>query len=328
MNATAHQLGIARPVAEALVTRVRGSAPTATGDSMRLLHDGRFDGTVGGGRMEHVLREALLECAARGTPRRFDFTLGNGSDQCCGGRVDAHVVHIPPLLNALYAPGAARVYAVDPAPRLAGGLTAEGRWLGEADACQALEAAGAADFSSDGRWFALPAIRRTPLWLFGAGHVGRAVARLASELDYAVSVFDERPEWADPAAFPPAVCLQHRLERATLPIAPRDAVVLIMTHSHTLDFELLEHFSAAPLAYLGVIGSRSKAARFRRALQRDGRDAPLLRMPIGLPGLGKRPAEIAVGILAELLALRRRAEETGTGCASRLLNNPEERNSS
>jgi xanthine dehydrogenase accessory factor len=307
MTAAARQLGHALPAAEALVTRVRGSAPAAAGDSMRLLRDGRFDGTVGGGRMEHALRAALRECSADGAPRDFDFTLGAGSDQCCGGRADACVVPVPPLLGTLYAPGAARIYAADSRTlRLAGGITAEGRWLGEPAARAELESATAPGYSADARWFALPATRRTPLWLFGAGHVARAVARLAGELDYAVEVFDDRPEWADPSAFPPSARLRGSAEPAALPQPPRDAVVLIMTHSHTLDYELLEHFAARPLAYLGVIGSQSKAARFRHALERSGRSAPHLHLPIGLPGLGKRPAEIAVSVLAELLALRQR----------------------
>ncbi|WP_455383884.1 XdhC family protein [Acidihalobacter prosperus] len=310
MNAAAQQLGLAPPLAEALITRVRGSAPAGAGDSMRLLGDGRFDGTVGGGRMEHALRAALRECAAGRAPHALDFTLGAGSDQCCGGRAEACVVPVPPLLGALYQAGAGRVYAVEPTLRLAGGVTAEGRWLGDAAARRSLAQADEPGFSADGRWFALPAARCTPLWLFGAGHVGRAVARLAGELDYAVQVFDERPEWAEPKAFPPSVRVQRHSDAARLPQAPRDAVVLIMTHSHTLDYELLEHFAQQPLAYLGVIASRSKAARFRHALERGGRSAPHLHMPIGLPGLGKRPAEIAVSVLAELLALRQRSRTT------------------
>lgn len=305
MTSAAHQLGPALPTAEALVTHVRGSAPAAAGDSMRLLRDGRFDGTVGGGRMEYELRAALRDCATDGAPRRFDFTLGAGSDQCCGGRADAYVVPVPPLLRTLYAPGAPRVYAADGRTlRLAGGITSEGHWLGESAARAALEKATAPGYSADARWFVLPAARRTPLWLFGAGHVGRAVARLADELDYAVDVFDARPEWADPSAFPSAVRLRGSLESATLPQPSRDALVLIMTHSHTLDYELLEHFAGIPLAYLGVIGSRSKAMRFRHEMERSGQATQQLHMPIGLPGLGKRPAEIAVSILAELLALR------------------------
>ncbi len=311
MNAIAQQYGFAPPLAEALITRVRGSAPAGVGDSMRLLHSGRFDGTVGGGRMEYALRAALHECATGGSARHFDFTLGAGSDQCCGGRAEACIVTVPPLMGALYQPGAGRIYAAAPtALRLVGGFTAEGRWLGDAAARPTLAHAGEPGFSADGNWFALPAARRTPLWLFGAGHVGRAVARLASELGYAVEVFDERPDWAEPEAFPPSVRVQPHSEAARLPQAPHDAVVLIMTHSHTLDYELLEHFADRPLAYLGVIASRSKAARFRHALERSGRSAPHLHMPIGLPGLGKRPAEIAVSVLAELLALRQHSRTT------------------
>ncbi|WP_197513261.1 XdhC family protein [Acidihalobacter aeolianus] len=296
-----------RPLAEALITEVRGSAPAAVGDGMCLLADGRFSGTVGGGRMEHALQAALR--ADPQVARGIDFTLGHGTDQCCGGHAQAHIVPVPPLLAALYAPGASRVYAVaDGRLHLAGGITAEGRALGS-ETRAALAGADAPGYLADGSRFVLPARRRTPLWLFGAGHVGRAVARIAADLDYAVRVFDARPEWADPLAFPPAARVSLTIDPAALPEPPADAVVLIMTHSHTLDFEVLAHFAARPLAYLGVIASRSKAARFRHALEREGLAPRDLHMPIGLPGLGKRPAEIAVSVMAELLALRTAAAE-------------------
>lgn len=306
----------AHPLAEALITRVRGSAPAAVGDSMRLLVDGRFEGTVGGGRMEYALRAALNTDTH--TARLIDFTLGAGTDQCCGGRAEAYIVPIPRLLVGLHAPGASRLYAVEgDRLRLAGGLTAAGRPLGEAAAHTAMTTAATPGYSDDGHWFLLPARRRTPLWLFGAGHVGRAVARHAVDLDYAVRVFDARPEWGDPLAFPPAVRVSPVVDPVRLPMPPPDAVVLILTHSHALDFELLAHFATRRLAYLGVIASRSKAARFRHALEREGLEAPTLHMPIGLPGLGKRPAEIAVSVMAELLSLR--SDPVPDACRRQLL---------
>ncbi|APZ43272.1 xanthine dehydrogenase accessory protein XdhC [Acidihalobacter ferrooxydans] len=308
MNNPARQF-VAQPVAEALIVRVRGSAPVAVGNSMRLLRDGRWDGTVGGGHLEHALRDSLRTLAGdTAAPRRFDFTLGAGSDQCCGGRVEACALPIPPLFGALYAPGAARVYTVNgTALSLAGGTTADGRWRGAPAARAALAGVNEAGYSPDGHWFVLPATPRTPLWLFGAGHVARALARCAAELDFAIDVFDARDEWADPTAFPDDIRLHREIEPAALAQPPRTAVILVMTHSHTLDYALLEHFLPQPLAYLGVIGSRSKATRFYHALQRDGHSLPpQLHMPIGLPGLGKRPAEIAISVLAELLALRQR----------------------
>ncbi|MGA7800848.1 MAG: XdhC family protein, partial [Gammaproteobacteria bacterium] len=245
-------------------------------------------------------------------PQHLSFTLGAATDQCCGGRVEAQVVPIDPPLATLFAARWTRVYRYGAAGvlQLAGGYDARGRWLGNSDsppppwpACSTLGP------TPDGQWFVRPAQRAIPLWLFGAGHVARSVARFGAELGYAVHVFDSRPEWADPTAFPRQSSV-YAINQPPPDLTPdRDTVVLIMTHSHSLDYALLKRFHRCPLAYLGVIGSRSKAARFRQALRREGLDDSALHMPIGLMDLGKRPAEIAVSVLAELLALRARQVE-------------------
>lgn len=146
------------------------------------------------------------------------------------------------------------------------------------------------------------------LWVYGAGHVGTAVAELAQRAGFAVTVIDERAEWADPARFSPEIDV-----RDLPPEDLRDGPgphdwVLITTHDHDLDERLIRRLADQPLHWLGLIGSRGKWARFRRRL--EAREVPLaaldrVRCPVGLDLGADGPDEIAVSIVAELITRRR-----------------------
>ena len=145
--------------------------------------------------------------------------------------------------------------------------------------------------------------------LFGAGHVGRALATILAMLPMRVTLLDPRPELlldtpigvramsaADPAG-----------EVASL---PHGSFVLVMTHDHQLDFEIVAAALARPdFNGVGLIGSQTKRARFVHRLRRLGLSADCiarLLCPIGIPGVGgKLPAEIAVAVAAQLLTLCR-----------------------
>jgi xanthine dehydrogenase accessory factor len=146
--------------------------------------------------------------------------------------------------------------------------------------------------------------------VFGAGHVGRAVVKLLGELPCRVDWIDSR-EAEFPATVPANV-------RPIVADAPADEVpdlapgcdVLVMTHSHQLDLQVVEAaLRRGDLPFLGLIGSRTKRARFEARLSERGFGAEALaRMvcPVGIPGVGgKHPAEIAIAVAAQLLALRR-----------------------
>lgn len=153
---------------------------------------------------------------------------------------------------------------------------------------------------------------RPPSWtvaLFGAGHVGRAVAKLLGDLPCRLLWFDARPD-----IFPETVASNTRLRASTAPSdvagLPAGAMVLIMTHDHGTDFALSEAaLRRADLAFVGTIGSDTKRARFLSRLRRAGLPSQMLERlhcPIGLPGVGtKLPAEIAIAVAAQILAARR-----------------------
>jgi xanthine dehydrogenase accessory factor len=151
------------------------------------------------------------------------------------------------------------------------------------------------------------------LWIFGAGHVGTELAFLADRTGFDVTVVDDRPEWIDSARFPPGVrALDAEPEDLLRAVGGPDPVdlVVVATHSHALDEDLVRALSSRPPAYLGLIGSRAKWARFRARLTERGVEAAFLdrvRSPVGLSIGAVTPAEIAVSILGELVAHRRGA---------------------
>lgn len=149
------------------------------------------------------------------------------------------------------------------------------------------------------------------LWIYGGGHVGTALTPAALAAGFAVTVVDEREEWADPARFPAeATVLDVDPETHALP--PADAYVVVMTHSHPLDEALVERLVARPRRFLGVIGSRRKWALFEKRLTAKGVTADQLAQvesPVGLAIDAQTPAEIAVSIVARLIQVRRGRSE-------------------
>lgn len=148
------------------------------------------------------------------------------------------------------------------------------------------------------------------LWVFGAGHVGREIARLAHATGFRVTVVDERPEWASRERLPEveALAVRNPADMARELAGGPDCYFCITTHDHPLDQAVLEALLDKPAAYLGVIGSRRKAERFKMRLTAAGFPAEALarvRSPMGLPINALTPQEIAVSIVAELIQVRR-----------------------
>lgn len=147
------------------------------------------------------------------------------------------------------------------------------------------------------------------LYVIGAGHVGTHLARLAQEVGFHVHVVDDREKFANRERFPATTEVVTEdipawLARANL--TPH-AFVVIVTRGHTNDLEALRALAPRELRYLGLIGSRAKVARIYDALTADGMAAEHLtrvHAPIGLDIGAVTPQEIAVSILAELIAVK------------------------
>ncbi|MDF1564979.1 MAG: XdhC/CoxI family protein [Deltaproteobacteria bacterium] len=152
------------------------------------------------------------------------------------------------------------------------------------------------------------------LVLFGAGHVAQPTASLARSVGFAPVIVDEREDWNTPERFPGAEHLLLPPAEAVERLALRDDDwILIMTHEHRQDEEVLELCLPRPHRYLGMIGSKRKVFQ---TLQRIAARGPLpelgrLHAPIGAPLGAVGPEEIAVSIVSELIALRRGAALPG-----------------
>lgn len=153
------------------------------------------------------------------------------------------------------------------------------------------------------------------VFIFGAGHVGRALAKTARAAGFRVTVWDEREEYANTENIPEAnslVCpideLMSEENRARL--FRRGVYAVIVTRGHALDSEAMRLLEGCNVSYIGVIGSRGKIAFVDRKLREQGvspEHLERIRRPIGLPIGAETPEEIAVSIMAEIIAVRRGA---------------------
>ncbi len=305
-------------VVRILVAGVRGSAPREPGVGM-LVEAGGIEGTIGGGQLEWEMLAAartLLEDARIGARLRR-MVLGADLGQCCGGVVDVWLerftrADLDLLRTAQEAAGrgcAVLVSTITPCGverRVvqASGVHAAADHLLRAPRAQALprlgRAAGGETMLAERLDDALP-----PLWLYGAGHVGQALARIMVELPLRLTWIDSRAELF-PADLEGVRVLDGADPLASVAEAPPGARFVVLTHSHPLDYALCRAILARDdFAWAGLIGSVSKAARFRSRLARDGLGHAViarLQCPIGIPGIdSKWPAAIAVGVAAQLL---------------------------
>jgi xanthine dehydrogenase accessory factor len=151
-----------------------------------------------------------------------------------------------------------------------------------------------------------------PLFVFGGGHVGRELARLAARLEFEVTVVDDRSEWLEAERFPAGVRTLRvgRDYTSGLPEIPPGAHVAIVTRCHRTDLAAVRHAVGRGAAYVGLIGSRRKVATVLKRASEQGTPPEALREvrgPIGLPIGAESPEEIAVSIAAEMIAVRRSA---------------------
>ncbi|MFV0512862.1 MAG: xanthine dehydrogenase accessory protein XdhC [Jhaorihella sp.] len=281
-------------VVRVVVADLRGSSPREVGAAMLVWPSGQ-SGTIGGGALEfQAVREARQQRAASRLSRH---ALGPDLGQCCGGSVVLlSEVYTARRLAGIAGDVVARPVADDPAmPLSVKRLLAAARGQGVLPDAQL----------RDG-WMIEPVQRPDrQLWIWGAGHVGRALVGVLAPLpEFAIT-------WVDtgPGRFPPDVPAGVTVVPAAEPgalvaHAPARAEHLILTYSHALDLDLCHRLLGHGFAFAGLIGSATKRARFRSRLAALGH-APdridRIACPIGDPGLGKHPQAIALGVAADLL---------------------------
>ncbi|NML09464.1 xanthine dehydrogenase accessory protein XdhC [Sphingobium sp. AR-3-1] len=296
------EVASSEPAALVSILASEGSAPRGAGTRMLVSAD-RLFGTIGGGQLEHraIEQAHIILALPPGSWRVQDYPLGPLLGQCCGGRVRLLIEHVDPAaLDWLADAAEERVLVSTLTP-----IRIE-RHVSAKATPTPLSARG--DRPREGATFAeMIGQRRRPLYLFGAGHVGQAIARHAQALPLRLAWFDTRPlfETIDGVAIVPEDAIAQCVTEA-----PDDAAMLILTHDHALDYRLTRAaLERGPIAFVGLIGSQTKRARFHSRLERDGVSQTArarLTCPIGISGVaGKEPDVIAIAALAQLLQLER-----------------------
>ena len=315
------------PAVLVTVAGIRGSAPREIGAKM-IVTDRETIGTIGGGQLEYQSTRIAVGMLGGTALALRSFPLGASMGQCCGGVVEILFEPIdggmPAWLRDLAALHGQRepavlVTRISRSAPLKYVVTADGIYgIGEEDADAAMTGkardalgAGPAAQRCVQEFFEPVVMPDLDIAVFGAGHVGSAVVAALSRLEANIRWVDSRRgifrklpanvravETADPA-----------LEVAAM--AP-GSYYLVMTHSHALDFDICERvLRRGDARYCGLIGSLSKRRPFVKRYRQQGMpDARIreLTCPIGVDGItGKKPAEIAVSVAAEILRLRERA---------------------
>lgn len=291
------------------IVAVDGSAPRDAGTRMIVAASGAFSGTIGGGALEHgVLKraaEALRMAAGKPLAQQFSQSLGPDLGQCCGGRATIRIE----VFTRADAPWL-RPLAL--AEQTRGAIETLGRMDGQGRLIRRL-AGRSEPVAQAGEVPERFGEQPTPLYLFGAGHVGRALVLALAPLPFHVEWVDTRDD-AFPSVAPGNVEMWQLADpRGALADAPSGALVAIMTHSHPLDLAIAARALADPrFPYVGMIGSETKRGRFLSILSKMGLEASLtdrLVLPIGGRRLrDKAPAVIAAAIAVELLDLRERLQ--------------------
>jgi xanthine dehydrogenase accessory factor len=284
-----------QPFVLALISDTKGSSPQRIGAKALFFPDGKIVGTLGGGCLEAEVHSRAKKAMKSGLAASFDMVLDHnfGWDDglICGGSV-----------SGLILPRAAE--AVELWHKLAN-VTGSIRWGVKKDFSIALVE------SCDDEWLYQETVSPpSDLWIAGSGHVAQAVAPLALQLDFAVTVFDDRPELANSQFFPPGVQLQvggwHELLKVPLPKSPLFG--LIVTRGHQHDALVLSEWIHHPFVFLGMIGSRRKARIMREQFLKQNiateERFDKIACPVGVDIKAVSTHEIAVSALAQFIQKR------------------------
>jgi len=336
-------LGRDGEVCLAVLIKASGSTPQVPGSAALFSGSGLLLGTLGGGILEAEAGKKAVGTLESGGRRpllleiRLEAEFGEKNGAVCGG--SAAVLIDPAVRESAAAFIGARRSLLDRRPGVfltliehpsSPEIRLSRRWVPENDFGN-LDDIGFPGFDDQIRkaftdglpglfsrverekdflLFAEPVFPLPRLVIAGAGHIGQAVARLGSLLDFEVTVIDDRPEYANPGRFPDAdriVVQDIGRAVAEFPV-DRDTYLVIVTRGHSRDADALRACVRSSAAYIGMIGSRRKVRLTREEFLKNGWASPeemeRVRSPIGLEIGSKTVEEIAVSIAAELVLVR------------------------
>jgi xanthine dehydrogenase accessory factor len=298
-NALAEAADASEPVALGIITGVKGSSPQKIGAKAIFYSDGRIKGTLGGGCLEAEIQHRAIQTLRTGKAEAFDLLLDHdfGWDDglICGGKVFGVILPNAQKAGANFWRTLARRER-----ELSWGVK-ENFSFGQSET-ETVPASA---------WLYQETV--TPpcaLWIAGAGHISQAVAPLALQLDFAVTVFDDRPALANYDFFPDEVSLQtgtwEQLNSVPHPDAP--SFGLIVTRGHRHDALVLKDWIRMPFRFLGMIGSARKARTiFEHFIEEKIATSEELQRvvcPVGIRIRSQSVPEIAVSIMAQFIEKR------------------------
>lgn len=289
-------------VCRTVIVETKGSVPRETGTEM-LIWEGGQRGTIGGGALEF-----------QATKKSFDgeylktVPLGPNLGQCCGGSVT--IVNEIFNLDRLDRMNSKKFFSRQVAGsnkkphsilKLENNINNKS---GEKERC----------LFSKGWLIESIKTNKIPIWIYGAGHVGQALIHILSQLpEFDLTWLDTSKE-RFPKNIPHNVKVLYSHELPSLTeYAPESCQHLILTYSHALDLDLCHRLLGSSFDSIGLIGSKTKWARFQKRLTELGHSLDNIQKiscPIGNPLLGKQPQAIAISVAQELL-LNQNAEKLG-----------------
>ena len=318
-----------------------GSTPRGAGSKMLILPD-RIIATIGGGGMEgEVIQIARNEVLRDHRPRILNYDM-SGSEAAtagliCGGVCEVLLTWIEPAMQNVFEAAAQAeadgipawmFYVLDEQPdsalpfqlclnvnceRVIGSFRGNSKFV--RDMLQNPIRVAIHGDSDDGKRYIVEDVGSAPrMYLFGAGHVSCEVAKLAVGLGFNVTVIDDRADFCNSERFPGCTCVVID-SFESLPDFPADerSYVVIMTRGHAFDKDVLRWALGKRPYYLGMIGSKTKRdALYKKLHEEEGFPMEQLRAvncPIGLTIYAETPAEIAVSVMAEIIAVRRKPEQ-------------------
>jgi len=317
-----------QPFALGIISAIKGSSPQKKGAKALFFADGRIEGTLGGGCLEAEIQQRARRALATGTPSRFELVLDHdfGWDDglICGGKVFGlilpHAAQALEIWEKLAKAQQTLTWGVKKDFSIAWvgrGVPAEphsprqvGRTVpAEPNSLRQVGRSVPAEPSEN--W--LYQERVSPpcaLWIAGAGHVAQAVAPLALQLDFAVTVFDDRPALANERFFPKGT--QFRVDAweklLAEPLPARPVFGVIATRGHQHDALVLRNWIHRPFAYLGMLGSRRKwrlfCEEFVAKKLATAEQLARVACPVGLEIKAVSVPEIAVSIIAQVIQKR------------------------
>lgn len=316
------QISAGKDLVLVTITAASGATPRGAGARMLVNDQGRLCGTIGGGAVEYRAIQIAQSVLINRASTRQDFSLTRDDVQnlgmICGGAVDVFFHYLPAndaetirlaenalhrfseqenlwLLSDLTGGGKLYLFGKEDAPtHLLPYLSRQARRLTINDADMFLEQIG---FSSR-------------VYIFGGGHVSQELVPALSRVGFRCIVMDDRPEFTDPALFPTAekVLNVDFTKIGDYIAVHEDDYACVMTRGHAYDTLVQAQLLRMKPSYIGVIGSAAKAAGVRKALIEDygfsDADVDQITTPIGLKISAETPAEIAVSITAQMIAVR------------------------